>query len=141
MQSNTEHFNKMKEENIINSGNFLEVHYDNWMENQVKQTKSIFKFLDVNLTPKMIEDIQAHFSTSKSGYLSTYRGPGWDRERWRGELSMGQVRYVESKCGTQFRGGTVGEETTQGGLWTRTDGTEEGKGVTEQVEENRAIVL
>ena len=131
----------MTEENIINSENFLEVHYDNWMENLMEQTKSIFKFLNVSLTSQMLEDIQAHFSTSKSGYLSTYRGPGWDRERWRGELSMGQVRYVESKCGTQFRGGTGGEETTQGGLWTRTDGTEEGKGGTEQVEENRAIVL
>ena len=114
MKSDTEYFNKMKEENIINSDNFLEVHYDDWMENLMEQTMSIFKFLDVSLTSKMIEDIQAHFSTSKSGYLSTYRGPGWDRERWRGELSMGQVRYVESKCGTQFRGGTGVEERTEG---------------------------
>ena len=108
MKSNTEYFNKMKEEKIINSDNFLEVHYDNWMENLMEQTLLIFKFLEVSLTSKMVENIQAHFSTSKSGYLSTYRGPGWDRERWRGELSMGQVRYVESKCGTEFRGGQGG---------------------------------
>ena len=114
MRSNTEYFNKMKEENIINSDHFLEVHYDNWMENMMHQTMTIFNFLDVSLTSKMIEDIQAHFSTSKSGYLSTYRGTGWDRERWRGELSMGQARYVESKCGTQFRGGTEEKETTEG---------------------------
>ena len=127
MKSNTEYFNKMKEEKVINSDNFLEIHYDNWMENLMEQTMSIFKFLNASLTSKMIEDIQAHFSISKSGYLSTYRGPGWDRERWRGELSMGQVRYVESMCGTQFRGETGGEETNEG-----TGGT---------VDDNRPIII
>ena len=108
MRSNTDVFEKMREEKIINSENFLEVHYDNWMENMKKETESIFQFLKVMLTPEMVSDIQAHFSSSKFGYLSTYRGPGWDRERWRGELSQGQVRYVESKCGTQFIRDTAG---------------------------------
>ena len=108
MRSNTDDFDKMKEEKIINSENFIEIHYDNWMENVKEETKSIFQFLDVKLTSQMVDDIQAHFSSSKSGYLSTYRGPGWDRERWREELSQGQVRYVESKCGTQFNRGTGG---------------------------------
>ena len=102
MRSNTEAFEKMKEEKIINNKNFLEVHYDTWMENTMKETESIFKFLGMRLTPELVGNIQAHFSSSKPGYLFTYRGADWDRERWREELSDGQVRYVERKCGTSF---------------------------------------
>ena len=42
---------------------------------------------------------------------------------------MGQVRYVESKCGTQFRGETGGEETTEGAGGT--EGVDDSKAFTE----------
>ena len=95
-------FNKMKQEKIISSENYLEVDYDSWNENLSEQTFAIFQFLDIKLTPEMLmlKDIQSHFSgSSVPGYQSTYRGQGWDRDRWRGELSQGQVSYVQSKCG------------------------------------------
>ena len=113
MRSNMEHFNRMKQERILHSGNFLEVHYDSWMEDLMEQTLHILRFLGTELTGSILSDIQAHFSLSKPGYLSTYRGTGWDRHRWRGELTQQQLHYVQGKCGLAGTGHQhIKEETS-----------------------------
>ena len=99
MKSNMEQFNKMKQEKMIHSDNFLEVDYDSWMKNLTEETPVILRFLGIDPVPGILKDIMAHFSLTKPGYLSTYRGQAWDTQRWRGELGREQLEYIMHKCG------------------------------------------
>ena len=99
MKNNIEEFNKMKQDKILHPKNFLEVDYDSWMKNLTEETPAMLRFLGIEPAPDIVRDIMAHFSLTKPGYLSTYRGEAWDTQRWREELGQEQITFVQQKCG------------------------------------------
>ena len=86
---------------ILNKDNFYEINYDDWMENLWGQIVRLYSFLDIQLTDKLVEKIQAHFSSehARLSYLSTFRGSNHNKDRWMSELDENQKAFIEKQCG------------------------------------------
>ena len=100
MENNLRHFRELRRTKLLSERNFLEINYDQWMDNLWAGIDSLFTFLDIRITPEMSDRIQEHFQ-EKSGrreYLSTYRGSSHDKDSWRTKLDKNTLELVESNC-------------------------------------------
>ena len=86
---------------ILNKDNFYEINYDEWMENLWGHIVRLYSFLGVQLTDKLVEKIQTHFSSehARLSYLSTFRGSDHNKDRWMSDLDEKQKTFIEKQCG------------------------------------------
>ena len=110
MEDNLAQLDHLVRTKQLSDTNFLEINYDEWMENVWAGILRIFSFLEIEMTADMVSRIQRHFSddSSKRGYLSTYRGTSHDKDSWRTKLDSQTLELVESKCGNLLE-----DETTE----------------------------
>ena len=100
MENNLRHFRELRRTKQLSAQNFLEINYDQWMENLWAGIVRLFTFLDIKITPEMSARIEEHFQ-EKSGrreYLSTYRGSNHDKDSWRTKLDNNTLARVERNC-------------------------------------------
>ena len=100
MENNLRHFRELRRTKQLSDQNFLEINYDQWMENLWAGIVRLFTFLDIKITTEMSARIEEHFQ-EKSGrreYLSTYRGSNHDKDSWRTKLDNNTLARVERNC-------------------------------------------
>ena len=100
MENNLRHFRELRRSKQLSDQNFLEINYDQWMENLWAGIVRLFTFLDIKITPEMSARIEEHFQekSGRRGYLSTYRGSNHDKDRWRTKLDNKTLERVERNC-------------------------------------------
>ena len=110
MEDNLDQLDHLVRTKQLSDTNFLEINYDEWMDNVWAGIFRIFSFLEIEMTADVVSRIQSHFSddSSKRGYLSTYRGTSHDKDSWRTKLDNQTLELVESKCGNLLE-----DETTE----------------------------
>ena len=101
MENNLRHFRELRRTKLLGDHNFLEINYDQWMDDLWAGIVRLFSFLDLRITPEMSARIEEHFQ-EKSGrreeYLSTYRGSSHDKDSWRTKLDNNTLDLVERNC-------------------------------------------
>ena len=100
MENNLRHFRELRRTKQLNDKNFLEINYDQWMENLWVGMVRLFSFLDIKITPEMVARIQEHFQGNswRRGYLSTYRGSEHDKDSWKTKLDLKTLELLERNC-------------------------------------------
>ena len=100
MENNLRHFRELRRTKKLSDKNFLEINYDQWMDNLWAGIVRLFSFLDMRITPEMVARIQEHFQekSGRRGYLSTYRGSSHDKDSWRTKLDNNTLDLVERNC-------------------------------------------
>ena len=100
MENNLRHFRELRRTKKLSDKNFLEINYDQWMDNLWAGIVRLFSFLDMRITPEMVARIQEHFqeNSGRRGYLSTYRGSNHDKDSWKTKLDNQTLDLVERNC-------------------------------------------
>ena len=100
MENNLQHFRELRRTRQLSDHNFLEMNYDQWMDNLWVGIVRLFTFLDIRITPEMVARIQEHFQekSGRRGYLSTYRGSNHDKDSWRTKLDNKTLILLERNC-------------------------------------------
>ena len=100
MENNLQHFRELRRTRLLSDHNFLEMNYDQWMDNLWVGIVRLFTFLDIRITPEMVARIQEHFQekSGRRGYLSTYRGSNHDKDSWRTKLDNNTLARVKRNC-------------------------------------------
>ena len=100
MENNLRHFTELRRTKQLSDDNFLEINYDQWMEDLWAGIVRIFSFLDMRITREMLARIEEHFQEKSvvREYLSTYRGSNHDKDSWRTKLDKNTLELVESNC-------------------------------------------
>ena len=100
METNLIQLDQLLRTKQLHRSNFIEINYDQWMENVWAGIVRLFSFLDIELTPDLVADIETHFAdnSSRRGYLSTFRGASHDKDSWRTKLDNETLRSVRRKC-------------------------------------------
>ena len=100
MENNLRHFTELRRTKQLSDLNFLEINYDQWMEDLWAGIDRLFLFLDMRITREMSARIEEHFQDKsvRREYLSTYRGSNHDKDSWRTKLDKKTLAVVERNC-------------------------------------------
>ena len=100
MENNLRHFRELRRTKKLSDKNFIEINYDQWMDNLWDGIVRLFSFLDIKITPEMSARIEEHFQEKsvRRDYLSTYRGSNHEKDSWRTKLDKNTLELVERNC-------------------------------------------
>ena len=101
MENNLRHFQELRRTKQLGYHNFLEINYDQWMDDLWAGIVRLFSFLDIKITREMSARIQEHFQEKpgvRRDYLSTYRDSTHDKDSWRTRMDNKTLDLVERNC-------------------------------------------
>ncbi len=78
---------------------YFALKYEDMVGKPEETVNELYKALDMPIDNVSIEALKNHLTKdAEKGFLSTFRGPDHDIDKWKHKLKMEEIRMIEKEC-------------------------------------------